>query len=120
MKRHYRSVAYLCILGLIFTAIGAAVVATKAGLNLAVLVMGTDAVLLLVTIIFVYKSKAPWADPAAKTLIWIVFGIALFLNLALPLVMSRRLNFPALVIYVLIFPYLFWLNGVAAKCTASR
>src|SRR2546427_11225554 len=62
LKRHYRSVADLCILGLIVTLIVVAVGYANAGLNLGVLLSAAHAVLLLVTIVFVYKAKTPWAD----------------------------------------------------------
>lgn len=119
LKRHYRSVADLCILGLIVTAIVFAVGFSKAGLTLGVLVSAGHAVLLLVTIVFVYKSKTPWTDGVAKALIWTVFGLALVFNVVLPLVVSGWLNIPVIAVYALVFPYLFWLNSQAGKCTAS-
>ncbi|MDA1106648.1 MAG: hypothetical protein O2855_08690 [Planctomycetota bacterium] len=119
LKRHYRSVADLCILGLIVTAIVVAVGFSKAGLNLGVILAAAHAVLLLVTIVFIYKSNTPWTDGTAKALIWAVFGLALVFNVVLPLVLSGTLNIPAIVVYALVFPYLIWLNSQAGKCTAS-
>ena len=119
LKRHYRSVADLCILGLIGTAIVVAIVFSKTGLSLGVMLSVAHGVLLLVTIVFVYKSKTPWSDSIAKTLIWIVFGLALLFNVVVPLVLTGRLNIPAIIIYALVFPYLFWLNAQASKCTAG-
>jgi len=120
LKRHYRSVADLCILGLAITLILIVVWIKDAGLNFRVLLAAADAVLLLVTIVFVYKSKAPWADNKAKTLIWVVFGVALLVNVAVPLILIGQLNIPALIIYAVVFPYLFWLNVQAGKCTVSE
>ena len=120
LKRHYRSVADLCILGLIITLLVVVFVVRSAGLNLGVLLSAAQAVLLLVTIVFVYKSKTPWADSTAKTLIWVVFGLALLLNVVTPFMLAGRLNIPAIIVYAAVFPYLLWLNVQAGKCTASE
>jgi len=119
LKRHYRSVADLCILGLIVTAIVVVVGFGKGGVNLGVILSAAHAILLLVTIVLVYKSKTPWVDSVAKALIWVVFGLALFFNVLLPLALAGRLNIPFIIVYALVFPYLFWLNSQAGKCTAS-
>ena len=68
LKRHYRSVADLCILGVMITLLVIVFAVTNAGLFLGVLRSAGRAVLLLATIVFVYKSKTPWADSTAKTL----------------------------------------------------
>lgn len=120
LKRHYRSVADLCILGLIITLLVVVFGVANTGLNLGVLLSAAHAVLLLVTIVFVYKSKNPWADSTAKTLIWVVFGLALLFNVATPLMLAGRLNIPAIIVYAVVFPYLFWLNVQAGKCTSSE
>ena len=119
LKRHYRSLADLCILGLIATAIVAAVGFSKAGLTLGVILSAGHAILLLVTTVSVYRSKAPWADGAAKALLWTVFGLSLVFNVGISLALAGRLNIPAVIVYALVFPYLLWLNSQAAKCTAS-
>ena len=120
LKRHYRSVADLYVLGLIIMTIMVVVGFNEAGLTLGVILSAADAVLLAATIVFVYKSNAPWSDAAAKTLIWIVFGVALFFNVVIPMVFVAKLNIPALMIYALVSPYLFWLNSQATKCTAQN
>ena len=119
LKRHYRSVANLCILGLIITAISVSHWFSKTGqLTLGMLLSATHGVLLLVTIVSVYKSQTPWSDSVVKTLIWIVFSLALLSNAVLPFVLAGRLNIPAIIVYTIIFSYLFWLNSQASKCTA--
>lgn len=118
LRRHYRSVADLCILGLIVTAIFVALGFSRTGLNLGMILTAGDAVLLLATIVVVYKSEAPWTDKLAKALIWTVFGLALVLNVVLPLAFAGRLNVPATAVYAIIFSYLFWLDAQAGKCTA--
>jgi hypothetical protein len=119
LKRHYRSLADLCILGLIITLLVVVLGVKNTGLNLGVLVAAAHAVLLFVTIVFVYKSKTPWSDSVAKTLIWVVFGLALLFNVVTPLIFRGRLSIPAIVVYALVFPYLFWLNVQAGRCTAA-
>ena len=120
LKRHYRSVADLFILGLIITLLDVAFGVKSAGLNLGVLLLAAHAILLLVTIVFVYKSKTPWADSTAKTLIWVVFGLALLSNVASRLMLAGRLNIPAIIAFAVVFSYLLWLNVQAGKCTASE
>ncbi len=119
LKRHYRSVADLCILGLIVVAIRFWFGFSEDSLNFGVILSAGQAILLLVTVLFVYKSKAPWADSVVKVLIWTVFGLALLFNVVIPLVFFGWLNIPACIVYALVFPYLFWLNSLASKCTAA-
>jgi hypothetical protein len=120
LKRHYRSVADLCILGLIITLLVVVVRVANAGLNLGVLLSAAHGVLLIVTMVFLYKSKSPWTDSTAKTLIWVVFGVALLFNVVTPLMLDGRLNIPVIIVYAVVFPYLFWLNMQAGKCTVSE
>jgi len=119
LKRHYRSVADLCILGLVLGLIIVAVRIKDAGLNVPVLLFFADSALLLLTIVAVYRSRAPWADSRVKLLIWITFGVALLGNVVVPLILSGRLNLIAVILYTVIFAYLLWLNAQAAKCTPS-
>ncbi len=119
LKRHYRSVADLIILGLIATVIFILIGFKQRGLDFGLILTAAHAVLLLVTIVFVYKSKAPWEDTTTKTLIWVVFGLALSFNVFIPLLTIGILNIPVLVIYTIIFPYLFWLNAQANKCIVT-
>jgi uncharacterized membrane-anchored protein len=111
LRRHYRSVADLCILGFIGTAVFVAVGIATAGVTLGVVLAAAEGVLLLVTIVFVYRSKAPWIDRRAKNLIWTVFGLALLFNVFVPLVRAGSINIPFLVVYGIVFPYLLWLNA---------
>lgn len=120
LKRHYRSVADLFILGLIIELIVIAVVFINSGLTLGMVLTVLHTVFLFVTIVIIYKSKTPWADSAAKTLIWIVFGLGFFFNVVVPLILAGRLNIPFIIVYAIVFPYLFWLNAQARKCTASE
>ena len=119
LKRHYRSVADVCVLGLIITVIAVAIDFSNTGLNLGIMLSALDGVLLLVTIVFVYKSKTPWSDSVAKTLIWTVFSLALLFTVVVPLILTGILNIPAIIVYALVFPYLFWLDSKANKCMAG-
>jgi len=119
LKRHYRSVADVCILGLIGAVIIVALGLSRTGPNVGLILTAGDGILLLVTIVRVYKSKAPWADGVAKALIWTVFSIALLFNIVLPLVLAGTLNIPFIIVYALISPYFFWLISQTRKCTAS-
>lgn len=119
LKRHYRSVADLFILGFIITAITIGMGINKEGLSLGYLLAAGHSGLLLVTIVFIIKSKTPWTDRVAKALIWTVFGLAIIFNLVLPLLLDGALNIPAIVVYGLVILYLVWLNLQAAKCTVS-
>lgn len=120
LKRHYRSVADLCILGLVITVIVVAVILNNGAPNFGVFLTIGHAMLLLVTIVFVYKSKTPWTDGTVKALIWTVFGLALLFNVVTPFAFGGGLNVPAIVVYAFVFPYLFWLNAQSSKCTASE
>ena len=120
LKRHYRSVADVCILGLIATAVIVTLGFKDRGLALDVVLSAAHGVLLLVTIVTDYKSKTPWTDTVAKSLIWIVFSLAVVFNVVLLLVVAGKLNLPAIIIYAVVFPYLFWLDSQANKCTASQ
>lgn len=117
LKRHYRSVADLFILGLIFTGSAIAVGFAAVGLSLGVILLSLHSLLLLTGILCVYRSATPWTDRTVKTLIWVVFGLAALINLVLPLVLYGRLNTISLAIYAIIFPYLFWLHAPAGKCS---
>ncbi len=135
LKRLYRSVADVCILGLIFTVIVIAVRINERRVDFGVIFAAAHAVLLLVTIISVYRSKAPWKDTRARTLLWTVFGLALLFNLLIPLLAAglarvfdvalpqlfvEMLIIPASIVYLAVFAYLVWLNSQANKCTAPE
>jgi hypothetical protein len=119
LKRHYRSVADLMILGLIVTTFILIAIVIKRGISVGALLLTSDAILLLVTITLIYKSATPWTDRLANVLIWIVFGVAFFTNVVIPFVFVKRLS-PLIVIYLLIFLYLFWLKRAAVASTRPR
>jgi DNA-directed RNA polymerase subunit RPC12/RpoP len=121
MKRHYRSVADLYILWLVVSAIVMFVHLKTSGFDLGIVFTLPFLTLLLVAIIFVYKSKTPWTDNAAKILIWLVFGISLGFKLiqVAEMLLAGNFNIPFMIsfgiIYVAIFSYLFWLHSLTKK-----
>ena len=117
LRRHYRSVADLCILGLIATIIVVLFEHHEVGVSAGVVLGAASAILLLVTNLVIYKSKAPWANRAAKALIWMVFGSAFLGNLVVPLLLRGSVLIGFVAVYAIVFPYLFWLNSQANRCT---
>lgn len=121
LKRHYRSVADLFILWLILSAIFWFVHVNTVGLDLRAIFSLPFLALLLVAIIFIYKSKMPWTDGISKILIWAVFGAALLLKISqvIQMLLAGQFNIPFVigfgVVYVAIFIYLFWLHHQASK-----
>ncbi len=108
LRRHYRSIADLFILGLFFIGIAFSFGRpTPAGL--ALILIGTDSALLLVTIVAIYWSRAAWASVPVRSLIWIAFLLAFVFNVGVPL-FAGRLPVAALIVYALLFPYLIWLQ----------
>ena len=83
-------------------------------LNAFWVLLATDTVLLLVTIVAIYRSKTPWASVTVRTLIWVVFLVAFLFNVVVPL-LGGRVVIPAVVVYALLFPYLFWLERLTRR-----
>lgn len=117
LRRHYRSVADVGILGLFFAVIAIMVGISGNGPGLGTVLQTADSILLLAMIIAVYRSASPWTNRTAKNLIWIVFGIAALDRLVTLLVLQSSPVIPALLVYLIVFPYLFWLNAQANKCS---
>jgi hypothetical protein len=108
LRRHYRSIADLFILGLFFIGIAFSFGRPRP-IGLALILVAADCTLLLVTIFAIFRSKTPWASVPIRSLIWIVFLLAFSVNVGVPLI-GGRLPIAALVVYALLFPYLFWLQ----------
>jgi hypothetical protein len=118
LRRHYRSIADLFILGLIASALFLYFnVSLPLKFQLTYALVAADVVLLMVTIVTIYRSKTPWASTAVRSLIWVVFGIAFLFNCVVPLIRGR-LVIPALIAYAILFPYLFWLHWRTNRSTA--
>jgi hypothetical protein len=118
LKRHYRSVADVCILGFI-----AGVLLLYAGLvqgrtGLVWILLLVDAQLLLVTTILTYMSRAPWADKSVKVMIVVVFGIAAVVNIGFFGAISWMIGLLAAGLYAIIWAFLLWLWIQTKRCTA--
>jgi predicted RNA-binding Zn-ribbon protein involved in translation (DUF1610 family) len=98
LRRHYRSVADVCILSFIAEMIFMVIVISDRGANWGTIFLMGHAIILLVTIIKIYMAKTPWTDTIANTLIWIVVGLGILNPLCL----------------FIVLPYVIWLN-IAAK-----
>ncbi len=118
LRRHYRSVADLCILGLIVSIVIVVLsLRQQHGLTVGSILGVLQAVLLVVTITSIYCAKTPWLSSRARVLIWVVFGSAFFFNVLAPLLFSGFLNVPFVIVYVFVFAYLFWLRSATNKCS---
>ena len=120
LNLHYRSLGTLFILGLIFNGMITYFGFREQGLHPQPIFSAAYEVLLLVTTILVYKSRIPWTDTVAKTMIWVVFGISFLDKVAAPLVLPGESIIPAIVFFTIIIPYLVWLHFQTRKCTVSE
>jgi hypothetical protein len=116
LKRLYRSVADLYILGLIATGVILALLLPEQGLDLSTGLQAAQGALLLVAIVIIYRSRVPWTDGVAKAFVWIPLLVAAFLNVALPLLLGAPVAIGYLVVYPIIFIYLLQLSYHARKC----
>ncbi|HXY37267.1 MAG TPA: hypothetical protein VEI07_23770 [Planctomycetaceae bacterium] len=118
LRRHYRAIADLCVIGLILSCAGFFFARGQFEFNLASVLLGPYCLLLLTTIIAIYRSQAPWASATIWCLVWAVFIVAFSFNVALQLARGR-ISVVALCIYALLFPYFFWLQWRASRAVAS-
>ncbi len=125
LQRHFRSVADLYILWLVFSGIFTFIHFQSAGLDGNTIFSFLFLIPLIVTIVFIYKSKIPWSDKTVKILIWLTFGISLGFKLLqiAGMLLAGRINVSFtigfVVIYLAIFIYLFWLHLQANKYTTE-
>jgi hypothetical protein len=117
-RRHYRSIGDLFILGLLISA-ALFYFGPPKQFDLFWVLLSADDALLLVTIVAIYRSKAPWASATVRSLIWTVFVIAFLGNVGVPL-LKGRLVIPAVILYALLFPYLFWLHWRSNQANAAE
>jgi hypothetical protein len=121
LRRHYRSVADLYILWLIFSIIVMVVRFGSVGVDWKTIITLPFLMLLLVTIIMVYRAREPWTDRGIKRLIWLVFGIALGAKVVQFAQMSFRGEPKSVfvgsfgLVFTAILIYLFWLHSQSKK-----
>jgi len=118
LKIHYRSVADLCIFGLIAQVLllYVGLVRDRTGL---VWIFGLAyAALLLVTIIRIYKSRAPWMDKPIKIMIVVVASVATVYNIGFFIVVTPlMLAVTVSGVYAILWTFLFWLWLQTRQCT---
>ena len=116
LRRHYRSVADLYILWLVFWIIYFVVHFQVSNLDFTDVYGLFFIVLLLATVVQIYRSQQPWCDQATKFLIWLVFGIALGTGLfrIAAMLLTGRINGAYMLGFGVgntsIFIYLLWLH----------
>lgn len=110
LKRHYRSVADVCILGLISTVLLLYAELARGRIGLGSILGLVHAVFLLATIICTYRSVAPWIEESVKILIVVVFGVASLTNIGFLLVLTPWVfSVPVAGVYAIIWAFLLWL-----------
>jgi hypothetical protein len=125
LKRHYRSVADLYILWFVFSVVVLWMYIGSTGFNFGAVVRIPFVILLLVTIITIYKSKTPWTDKTAKILIWSSFGVSVMFKAiqTVQLLLADKLTIPFLlgfgIVHIAIFIYLFWLHCQSKKYSGN-
>ncbi|MBN2022828.1 MAG: hypothetical protein JW809_08525 [Pirellulales bacterium] len=117
LARHFRSVADLCVFGLLAALFFLARRLEAGTRDWRTLAQAIHAALFVVTIVLTYRAATPWRSVTIKTLIWVVFVAALALNVGVPMWLSGKMYLPVLAVYGAIFWYLAWLHIQAAKCT---
>ena len=130
LRRHYRSVADLFILSLIVISIMVIYGVMKNGVSFGMIALGCYAILMLATIISLYKSPNPWTNNAAVIMVWTVFGITFAMNFLIPSFLTAcwactalvngnpvMIEFnPVFIVYPIMLIYLLWLQIQAINC----
>jgi len=119
LKRHYRSVANVCILGLIFEVLLIVAVFRNSELSIGFFLGILQCMLLISVITFIYSSKMPWMDPTLKAIIWLFFGITGLSNIIFLRMVFPPIALSALIAYLIVFLYLAWLAIKTHKCSVS-
>lgn len=125
LKRHYRSVADLYILWFIFSVVVLLVYVNSVGFDFGAIVRIPFVILLLVTIMMIYKSESPWTNKTAKILIWSSFGVSVMFKAiqTVQLLLADKFTILFLlgfgIVHVTIFIYLLWLHCQAKKYSHS-
>ncbi|MCL5037148.1 MAG: hypothetical protein M1269_08540 [Chloroflexi bacterium] len=119
LRIHYRSVADICIIGVVMTfLLMIFTIVNQKGITgenyFGFLLEAAWAVLLIYTIVLIYRAGAPWQSRKIKGLIWVVFGGAFFFNVIVPLLVGK-LIIPMIIVYIFVFAYLLWLNSATKK-----
>ena len=125
LRRLYRGIADVFVLGLVLTLVFLGVNVNAPGPRALPTVLSLFWIVFLIfSIVRVYRAEAPWLDPVARTLLWLVFVLAFGLNVALPLALRGREALPGvvarLVVYCVVVAYVLWLLKVTRRATVTR
>jgi len=120
LRRLYRGVADVFILGLFFALVffvrrlsqlGPAAPRTW--------ISGFWILFLLFGVIRIYRAKAPWRDGVARTLIWLVFVLVFILNVIVRLFFLSSqdvaLVIGSAIVYGIVFIYILWVLKVSRR-----
>jgi hypothetical protein len=118
LRRHYRGIGNLCILALVVLAISAALGGFSLELSVGLVLIGVEALLLLLANVMFFKLKTAWPSATARRLIWALFVSAFLLSVGVPL-SGGLICIPAIAVYAIVFPYLFWLHLQTKSAIAS-
>jgi hypothetical protein len=123
LRRHYRSVADVMIIGLM---IGGGKLAFQwadsngpflSRFSIADLVQAMHLLILFSAVIAIYRSKTPWANNTIKALIWVIYGATFLANMGFSVLVGLHLTAMLLLAYIPLFTYLLWLHVQARKCS---
>jgi hypothetical protein len=118
LRRHYRSIGDLFVLGLLLFGAAWWFGGRNWGLTAATALICADVLLLIVTAVAIFRSKAPWANAGVRFLIWAVFLVACSFNVGLPL-LRGRIFVAGVIVYAILFSYLFWLHWTTKRALAG-
>lgn len=87
------------------------------GLSKKVILPAAQAFLMLIAVVSVYASRAPWSNNTAKAFVWSVLVLPVIVNVVVPLFIEGEIRSEVVILCGLVFALLFWLNSAAKKCT---
>jgi len=109
LRRHYRFIADVCIIGLISSILGVGLSWYQQSEQLVcIITLGIlKIMLLLITIISIYSAKMPWQSSKINALIWTIFGVSVFFDLLAPylIIVMGAENIPFLNFFLYFFLY---------------
>lgn len=114
LMRHYRCVADMWLYGVLLDALylfGVGIVPT-----FDFLITAVHLILFALTIIYIFKSRAPWSDQNVNRLIWVSFSCLVIVNVLKPLLSGEMpAEHPLLWFCLICYLYLRWLNTQSGR-----
>jgi hypothetical protein len=125
LKRHYRSIAQLFMLNLLFAVLALFLRRNRASPIVFEVVVGAVALFFFVAILAIYRARAPWASHLVKAMVRSIFALALLANLVAVVrgFASGRIDpgtIGGTIVLVAIIAYIVWLERQARKCTVHE